>query len=105
MRIHKLAPFVLLAACGSSAKTRPAGTPVPTAADDPSCPVSVAGTSVTVEDTAGGAALVFVTTGEHAKASTEEIVVASTADVGKLQSELRMHAQHLASGTCEMGAH
>jgi hypothetical protein len=179
MRIHKLALIALLAACGSSAKSTPTAKPVAT--DDPSCPVSVPGTSVTVEDTAGGAALVFVTTGDtaelrkrvasmatmhndhhgkmgplpdgkdagghaghdahaghaghgggehaghgggehaghaggmigvHSKATSVEIesgaklaFVAGAADVGKLQSELRMHAQHLASGTCKMGQH
>ena len=173
MLVHTLALFALLAACGGSAKSTPATKPVAT--DDPSCPVSVPGTSVTVEDTAGGAALVFVTTGDaadlrkrvaamatmhndhhgkmgplpdgkdaghaghdmhaghgshaghgggehadhaggmigvHSKATSEQIesgaklaFVASAADVGKLQSELRMHAQHLASGTCKMGSH
>ena len=101
----------------------------------------VAGTSVAVEDTPDGAALVFVTTGDVAavrkRAATladmhahhagdpnamgNMIATRSTAaaadvdggsrvtftagdpgDVGKLQSELRMHAQHLTGGTCEM---
>ena len=176
MHTHKFALIALLAACGSSAKSTPTTKPVSVATDDPSCPVSVPGTSVTVEDTAAGAALVFVTTGDtaalrkrvasmatmhndhhgkmgplpdgkdagghaghdahaghgshaghgggehaghaggmigvHSKATSEEIqsgsklaFVASAADVGKLQSELRMHAQHLASGTCKMGSH
>ena len=50
--------------------------------------------------------------GVHSKASPEEIeggaklaFVANAGDVSKLQSELRMHAQHLASGSCQMGAH
>jgi hypothetical protein len=34
---------------------------------DPSCPVAVSGTSVSVEDTDAGAALVFVTTGDVAE--------------------------------------
>lgn len=37
------------------------------ASGDPSCPVSVPGTSVNVEDTDTGAALVFVTTGDVAE--------------------------------------
>jgi hypothetical protein len=47
--------------------------------------------------------------GVHSKAVASDIeggakitFVASSADVQKLQSELRMHAQHFASGTCEM---
>jgi hypothetical protein len=179
--------FSMLAACGGSggaAKELANPTPTATTADDPSCPVAVPGTSVTVEDTDTGAALVFVTTGDaaelrtrvaamaemhnehhgsmgplptgnetgaghdhsghaghgggggsheghdmgggggehaghaggmiavHSAASTEEIdggarlvLVAAPADVAKLQDELRMHAQHLSSGTCEMGHH
>jgi hypothetical protein len=60
--------FVLaaLSACGGSSST-PKVTTVPTdpapAAGD-SCPMTVAGTSVTVEETQAGAALVFVTTGD-----------------------------------------
>ena len=34
---------------------------------DPSCPVAVGGTSVSVEDAEGGAALVFTTTGDVAQ--------------------------------------
>ncbi|MCW5805702.1 MAG: hypothetical protein KIT31_25250 [Deltaproteobacteria bacterium] len=40
----------LAAACGTPPKKDPTG-PGPTKADDPTCPVLVAGTSVTVEDT------------------------------------------------------
>ena len=159
-----------LASCGPAAvKTDPVK-PGPSAKqDDPTCPVLVAGTSVTVEDTDQGAAFVFVTTGDaaavrtrasalatlhnqhhtamapagghdshdshmkmpesagskmqpiptaqmgtmisvHSNAAASEIpngarvtfTPASAADVSKLQSELRMHAQHLANGTCEM---
>jgi len=151
---------------------------------DHHCPAEVSGTSVTVEDTANGAALVFVTTGDvaelrrrvanvatkhnehhagmgplptgtetasgghehhgghaghgapaaghdahaghgaggahaghmggmigvHSKASPEDIeggvklvFVAFPDGVAQLQSELRTHAQHMASGTCQMG--
>lgn len=168
-----------LAACGggapSAASTAPAAAPTANA-DDPSCPVAIPGTSVDVEDTSTGAALVFVTTGDvedlrrrvasmaqmhndehgkmgplptgeetgggheghemgghaghgtsgggehaghaggmisvHSKATIENVeggakivYIAAGADVGKLQSELRMHAQHLASGACSMGSH
>ncbi len=178
--------FTLVAACGGS-PTKPIETPKPTATD-PSCPVAVAGTSVSVEDANNGAALVFVTTGDvgevrkrvaemakmhndhhaamgalpdgkaadehaghdmgsmaghdmggmgsgsqaghdmsghdmsghaghaggmigvHSKATTSDIdggakllFLTSGSDVSKLQSELRTHAQHLATGTCSMG--
>ncbi|MDX2089683.1 MAG: hypothetical protein SFX73_17640 [Kofleriaceae bacterium] len=57
-----------IAACGGTAKSTPATTPAPRSAtvdsNDPSCPVAVPGTSVTVEDASSGAALVFVTTGD-----------------------------------------
>lgn len=125
-----------------------------TPAGDPTCPVEVPGTAVAVEDTADGAALAFVTTGDpaavrqraqalvdahnahhaamepggnaapvaagstptmtmgtmiraHSTAAVTEIDggarVAFTAhDPAALQGELRMHAQHLASGSCRM---
>jgi hypothetical protein len=185
--------FSTLAACGgsttSSSKEPTAPAPTATVEDDPSCPVSVPGTSVTVEDTDTGAAMVFVTTGDaaelrkrvaamatmhndhhgsmgplptgdeagvghdhaahgghaghdmgggggehtghgmgggggehaghaggmisvHSGATAEDIdggvrlvFVAAPSDVPKLQEELRMHAQHLSSGTCEMSHH
>lgn len=174
-----------IAACGGGAKSSPATTPTTAAAEpsDPSCPVAVPGTSVTVEDASAGAALVFVTTGDvtelrrrvstmasmhndhhgsmgalpggkegghaghgmgghaghymsgqgssghaghdmsgskhaghaggmigvHTKAEASDVeggakitFVANGADVAKLQSELRIHAQHFSAGTCEM---
>jgi hypothetical protein len=140
----RLAPiFVLalaLAACGHSASSDHASHAT-AKADDPSCPVLVAGTSVAVEDLANGAAFVFVTTGDvadvrrraakladmHAhhdgppsamgmmietpstaaekdidNGARVELVATNPGDAAKLQSELRMHAQHLASGSCEM---
>lgn len=177
-------PLVLamsaLGACGSSAPSAQEPTTPATGAgkgvEDPSCPVTVRGTSVAVEDTATGAALVFVTTsdvaelrrrvvamaekhnthhaamgplpdgsgdagghaghdmgghaghdmgggapaghdmsgmsgmiGVHTKAVASDVeggaritFIAGGADVAKLQGELRMHAQHFASGTCAM---
>lgn len=62
--------FSLLAACGGSGgTTNGPATPTATATTDrhPSCPMAVPGTSVTVEDTDTGAALVFVTTGDAAE--------------------------------------
>jgi hypothetical protein len=40
--------------------------PPPASASDPTCPLEVPGTSITVEDTNDGGALVFVTTGDAA---------------------------------------
>ena len=67
--VRALAVVLVLAAvsaCGGSSSTSKVTT-VPTepapAADD-NCPMTVAGTSVTVEDTQAGGALVFVTTGD-----------------------------------------
>jgi hypothetical protein len=164
-----------VAACGGSSSPGATAPKAPTTQADPSCPVAVAGTSVTVEDASSGAALVFVTTGDvaevrrraaalakmhndhhgamgplpdgssggggheghgghaghgahaghdaskhaghaggmigiHSKATASDVeggakvmFVANGDDVGKLQSELRMHAKHLANGTCAMG--
>lgn len=173
--------LLAVAACGgSTSSATPATAPAPAASPetDPSCPVAVPGTSVTVEDTVTGAALVFITTGDaadlrrrvgsmasmhnethgkmgplptgtesaahdhsahggpaghgsapaqaggehaghaggmisvHSKAETSDVdggarlaFVASAADVGKLQEELRQHARHLSTGTCQMGGH
>lgn len=59
--------LVLLVACGGTSTSTSTGTTTaPKVADDPACPVAVSGTSVTVEDTDTGAALVFVTTGDVA---------------------------------------
>ncbi len=172
-------------ACGGGSSSAPATAreTKPVATPDPSCPVTVAGTSVNVEDTDAGAALVFITTGDvaevrkrvrtlaqmhndhhesmgplpdgtgggggheghdmskmgsgatgheghdmskmgehaghaggmisvHSKATAADVpggakvvFMANGGDVGKLQTELRMHAQHFASGSCEMGNH
>lgn len=56
-----------LAACGGAASSSAKPAEPTAAASDPSCPVEVPGTSVAVEDTATGAALVFVTTGDVAE--------------------------------------
>jgi hypothetical protein len=178
-----------VAACGGGSKSSGTTQPRTVGTDDPSCPVTVPGTSVTVEDTDTGAALVFVSTGDvgevrkrvatmakmhndhhgsmgalpdgkdaggghaghdmgggsaagghaghdmgsaqgheghdmskhaghaggmigvHSKADAVDVeggarlvLTAGAADVAKLQSELRMHAQHLSGGTCAMGS-
>jgi hypothetical protein len=75
--ISTLLLSLLLAACGGASQSAAPSTPAPPVAaapapapapapadDDPSCPVAVPGTSVAVEDTDTGAALVFVTTGD-----------------------------------------
>lgn len=74
--------FVLLAglfvgACSSPAKQPATTTPPtpteptePTDAGDPSCPLLVPGTSISVEDTSEGPAFVFVTTGDVAQVRT-----------------------------------
>ena len=48
----------------------------PAAPDDPTCPLVVPGTSVSVEDTSTGAALVFVTTGDAAAVRTRATALA-----------------------------
>src|SRR4051794_35152643 len=58
-----IALALVVAACGGAPKHDPT-TGSGSAAGDPSCPVEVPGTSVTVEDTAGGAALVSATPGD-----------------------------------------
>ena len=121
-----------LAACGGSTGPTSATPAKPTSpTGDPSCPVEVAGTTVRVEDTDGGAALVFTSTGDlvelrtrasamaamhnerrgmvrtDSEARAEEIVggariVFTGADAAALRAELRMHAEHLGAGTCAM---
>lgn len=64
--MRRLVFCIALTACGGGA-TSTTGTTTPKPAADPSCPVEVTGTSVTVEDTDTGAAFVFVTTGDVAE--------------------------------------
>src|SRR5436853_320704 len=58
---------VVVAACSGPSKPDDHTTPPPAHADDGTCPVAIPGTSVSVEDTDTGAALVFVTTGDVAE--------------------------------------
>lgn len=60
----------LLAGCSSPAKKQVETPPAPKAADDPSCPLVVPGTSIAVEESAEGPAFVFVTTGDVAAVRT-----------------------------------
>jgi len=76
-RVTRLAIlFSLVVACGPSAKPSTPSPPTPTetatpaANDDPSCPLLVPGTSISVEDSAEGPAFVFVTTGDAAAVRT-----------------------------------
>lgn len=57
---------VVLAACGGHAQSPPPAAPTTGPASDPTCPLEVPGTSIAVEDTPDGGALVFVTTGDVA---------------------------------------
>jgi len=76
--------LVMLAACGGKSASHPTepAKPAPPAAGDPSCPLEVPGTSISVEDTSNGAALVFVTTGDAAAVRT------------RAQAFAQMHTRH-----------
>jgi hypothetical protein len=55
---------------------------------------------------AGGMITVHsATSAENLDGGARLVFVAAPADVAKLQEELRMHAQHLSSGSCKMGHH
>lgn len=88
-----------VAACGGGKSTTTQEPRAATATDDPSCPVSVPGTSVSVEDTNTGAALVFVTTSDVAELRKRVAAMA------------QMHNDHhgamgpLPDGTGAAGAH
>jgi hypothetical protein len=74
-----LAFAAALAACGAKSSTKHEDTTpaAPKTADDPTCPLLVPGTSLSVEDTDGGAALVFVTTGDAAAVRTRAAALAA----------------------------
>jgi len=83
--MKRLMLLVLLAGCGGGGATHshePAKPEPPAAATDPSCPLEVPGTSISVEDTTAGAALVFVTTGDAAAVRT------------RAQAFAAMHTKH-----------
>jgi hypothetical protein len=60
----RFALVLFLAACAGSAPKAQTAAPAPVAKGDPTCPMEVPGTAVTVADTDKGGALVFVTTGD-----------------------------------------
>ena len=135
---------IALAACGGSSAPKQDTTTTqapPAKTGDPTCPLEVPGTSLSVEDTTAGAALVFVTTGDAAAVQMRatalatmhtnqdgqkgamgmmftptstatasnieggariEFAAKNPADASKVQSELRMHANHLTGGSCAM---
>lgn len=62
-----VAAALLVVACSGPGKPMDRTTPPPAHDDDSTCPVAIPGTSVSVEDTDTGAALVFVTTGDVAE--------------------------------------
>lgn len=61
-RVRFLA-LLFVIGCSSPAK-KSVEPPAPTTADDPTCPIVVPGTSITVEEATEGPAFVFVTTGD-----------------------------------------
>jgi hypothetical protein len=141
MKPLALTTVLVFASCGG--KSAPATEPskAPVRIEDPSCPLEVPGTSLSVEDTPDGAALVFVTTGDAfavraraakladvhnerngepawlgmmftagSKATATEVTGGARVELAAahpdgaaaIQNELRMHASHLSSGSCEM---
>jgi hypothetical protein len=94
--------LVVMAACGGGAKTGGgggAGSGSAAAAGDPACPVEVPGTSVSVEDTDTGAALVFVTTGDAADVRTRAAAMAAA------HSDAHAKMGPLPTGNEEGGGH
>jgi hypothetical protein len=81
MKVLSLSSLILslsLTACGGGSPSATTGTTTPmVASSDPSCPVAVAGTSVSVEDSPTGASLVFVTTGDVADVRRRVAAMAS----------------------------
>ena len=73
-----LSLLIGIAACGGKpAPKTTADTTTPAKADDPTCPLIVPGTSVSVEDTPVGASLMFVTTGDAAAVRTRATALAT----------------------------
>lgn len=78
--MKKLCLSLLIAAAGCGGKPAPkttSETSTPAKADDPTCPLLVPGTSVSVEDTPIGASLMFVTTGDAAAVRTRATALAA----------------------------
>ena len=74
-----IAALLVAAACSSSPKKGPdqPPPPTPTGADDPTCPIVVPGTAMSVEETPEGPAFVFVTTGDVAAVRTRAAALAT----------------------------
>jgi len=79
---------VALAACGHPAQTTPTAAPTAPVADDPTCPLTVPGTTVSVEDAPDGAALVFVTTGDAAAVRTRASALAKLHNDGTKSDQM-----------------
>lgn len=97
--------FVLLVACGGQpAKHEPTVPTPPSSASDPTCPLEVPGTSVSVEDTNDGGALVFVTTGDadgvqkRADAFAAAHGAATTGFAAMVAASAKVNAQHIDHG-------
>lgn len=99
--------FVLaaaLAACGGQPAKHEPTVAAPVAASDPTCPLEVPGTSITVEDTNDGGALVFVTTGDAAdvqkRADAFAAAHGSSASgfAGMVAASAKVTAQHIDHG-------
>ncbi|MDB4958878.1 MAG: hypothetical protein JWO36_6447 [Myxococcales bacterium] len=91
--MKRLTLALVLAACGGSGNQNPPATvakpkdtlpkegAVPAKpADDPTCPILVPGTSISVEDAPNGAAFVFVTTGNVADVRKRATALAAMHD-------------------------
>jgi hypothetical protein len=96
--------LILLLACGQPAKHEPT-VPPPAGTSDPTCPLEVPGTSVSVEDTTGGGALVFVTTGNAADVQTRADAFAAahghttdTSFAAMVAHDANVTAQHIDHG-------
>jgi len=94
-----------LAACGGQpAKHDPTAVAPPSRASDPTCPLEVPGTSISVEDTNDGGALVFVTTGDAADVQKRADAFAAahgtstTGFAGMVAASAKVTAQHIDHG-------
>ena len=98
--------FILLLACGQPAKHEPTGPAVPTTKSDPTCPLEVPGTSVTVEDTTDGAAMVFVTTGNatDVQARADAFAAQHAAATGDSFAAMVAHSANVTVQRIEHGA-
>jgi len=93
-----------LAACGGQPAKHEAVAAPAAAASDPTCPLEVPGTSITVEDTNDGGALVFVTTGDAAAVQQRADAFATahgtsaTGFAGMVAASAKVTSQHIDHG-------